>query len=170
MVKDRLKILKAQKGWSNKKLAEAANLPEDTVAKICSGVTRNPNTDTLRRLAQALDVTLDELTAEPDHIPVLPQEKTPVPVANPPACGEVVRIYEQQIAKMEERYERRLAEAHAREAAAHKKGEIRFYVLLGVVVALIALSVYLSVDALHGDWGLFQYQTALQQAASHGSL
>lgn len=163
MVREKLKVLKAQKNWSNKRLAEEANLPEDTVAKILAGTTRNPNTDTLRRLATALGVTLDELTAETSAppAPVLP-EKLSAAVRSEPACGEIVRIYEQQLEKMEARYERRLAEAHAREAALARHSDIRFYVTLIVIAALLLLIIYLIIDALHGDWGFFQYSEALR--------
>lgn len=170
MVREKIKMLKTQKGWSNKRLAEEANLPEDTVNKILSGTTRNPNTDTLRRLASALDVTLDELTAETSAAPVPPVLPVlPVPARSDPACAEIVRIYEQQLEKMEDRYERRLAEAHAREVAAAKKGDTRFYALLCVILVLFVVIIYLIVDALHGNWGFFQYQEALGHLIPYGT-
>lgn len=64
MYREVIKAKKDERGWSNQQLAEAANLPPDTVNKILSGVTRNPNTDTLMRLAQALDCSLGDLVGE----------------------------------------------------------------------------------------------------------
>ena len=61
MLGERIKALKTAKGWTTQQLADAAGLPPDTINKIISGATKNPNFDTLRRLASALDTTVDKL-------------------------------------------------------------------------------------------------------------
>lgn len=60
---DNLKELKHEKNLSVKQLAEKANLPEKTVARILSGRTVNPYIDTLDRLATALDCTIGDILA-----------------------------------------------------------------------------------------------------------
>lgn len=58
---DRLKALQEQVGLTTAQLAEKSNLPVDTINKIRSGATRNPNADTVMRLAGALGVPTDTL-------------------------------------------------------------------------------------------------------------
>lgn len=60
---DNLKELKKEKNLSTKQLAELANLPEKTVARVLSGKTANPYIDTLDRLAVALDSTIGDILA-----------------------------------------------------------------------------------------------------------
>lgn len=45
-------------------LANATKIPESTIKRIFSGDTDNPYVDTIRRLAIALDTSLDEIFAE----------------------------------------------------------------------------------------------------------
>ncbi len=61
---DNLKELKKTKGMSAKQIADKANLPERTVNRIFSGDTDNPYVDTVRRIADALDTTLDNIFAD----------------------------------------------------------------------------------------------------------
>lgn len=49
------------KDMTTAEFAEKANLPADTINKIRSGTTQNPNMETLKRMAAALDCTIDEL-------------------------------------------------------------------------------------------------------------
>lgn len=60
-----LKIHQELKDMTTQELAEKANIPADTISKIRCGATRNPNMDTLKRLACALGCTLDELADMP---------------------------------------------------------------------------------------------------------
>lgn len=46
-------------------LAEKANVPEATITKIRTRVTKNPNADTLQRLAKALGCSINDLTDFP---------------------------------------------------------------------------------------------------------
>lgn len=43
-----------------------------------------------------------------------------------------------------------------------RKAEIKQYVLFGIILALFTLIIYLILDALHGNWGIFRYQDILQ--------
>ena len=61
---ENLKELKKAKGMTCKQIADATKIPESTIKRIFSGDTDNPYVDTVRRIAIALDSTLDEIFAE----------------------------------------------------------------------------------------------------------
>lgn len=61
---DNLKELKKAKGMTCKQISNATNIPESTIKRIFSGDTDNPYVDTVRRIAIALDSSLDEIFAE----------------------------------------------------------------------------------------------------------
>lgn len=61
---DNLKELKKAKGMTCKQIANATNIPESTIKRIFSGDTDNPYVDTVRRIAIALDSSLDDIFAE----------------------------------------------------------------------------------------------------------
>jgi transcriptional regulator with XRE-family HTH domain len=61
---DNLKELKKTKGMTCKQIANATQIPESTIKRIFSGDTDNPYVDTVRRIAIALDSSLDEIFAE----------------------------------------------------------------------------------------------------------
>ena len=61
---DNLKELKKAKGLTSKQIADATKIPESTIKRIFSGDTDNPYVDTVRRIADALDTTLDNIFAE----------------------------------------------------------------------------------------------------------
>ena len=61
---DNLKELKKAKGMTVKQIADATQIPESTIKRIFAGDTDNPYVDTVRRIAIALDSSLDEIFAE----------------------------------------------------------------------------------------------------------
>ena len=61
---ENLKELKKAKGMTTKQIADATKIPESTIKRIFSGDTDNPYVDTVRRIAIALDSSLDEIFAE----------------------------------------------------------------------------------------------------------
>ena len=63
-VGERLKTLRARRGWSLPQLAERANVNHSTIWKIEEGKTSNPGAETLRKLSGALGVDLSEITGE----------------------------------------------------------------------------------------------------------
>jgi len=56
-----VKKYRIQQGWSQDKMARAANVPYSTYLKIESGVTRNPSLQTAVNIADALGIDLDNL-------------------------------------------------------------------------------------------------------------
>ena len=61
---DRLKELKSRKNISYSAIAKITNIPERSVIRIFQGDTPNPTIDTIRRIANALDGSLDDICAE----------------------------------------------------------------------------------------------------------
>jgi len=53
--------LRAQKGYSQERVARLADLSLNTVIRIESGVNKNPTIETLTKLAKALEVSVDDL-------------------------------------------------------------------------------------------------------------
>ena len=57
-----LRKLRKQKGLSQDRLAKLADVANNTIIKIEQGENMNPTLDTLKKMAKALGVSLDELT------------------------------------------------------------------------------------------------------------
>jgi len=58
------KKLRAQKSYSLEKVARLADLSLNTVVRLESGMNKNPTIETLKKIAQALDIGVDELLKE----------------------------------------------------------------------------------------------------------
>jgi transcriptional regulator with XRE-family HTH domain len=56
-----LKKLREQKGLSQDRLAKLADIANNTIIKIEQGENKNPTLDTLKKLAEALGVSVDDL-------------------------------------------------------------------------------------------------------------
>ena len=61
---DRIKERRAELGYSYKYIAEEGKLPERTVARIFAGETASPYADTLKAIADVLDLSLDDILAD----------------------------------------------------------------------------------------------------------
>lgn len=60
-----LKYMQDIRGYTTERLAEESGIPASTITKIRSGVTQNPNMETLQRLAKALKCSINDLTDAP---------------------------------------------------------------------------------------------------------
>ena len=56
-----LRRLRETKGLSQEKLARLADVANNTIVKIEAGKNQNPTLDTLKKIAKALDVSVDNL-------------------------------------------------------------------------------------------------------------
>lgn len=63
---ENLKRLRTEKGMMQKELANKIGTTNSAICNYEKGV-REPNIDTLKKLASALDVTVDKLLEEPDE-------------------------------------------------------------------------------------------------------
>jgi len=64
MLSENIKKLRKKKGISQDKLAKLADVTLTTLVKIESGVNDNPTIKTLKKIADALGVSLDELVKQ----------------------------------------------------------------------------------------------------------
>lgn len=63
--------LRKARGLTVEGLSEASGVPLSTVKKICAGITTNPNLETVKALARALDCKLDDISdneGQVDHL------------------------------------------------------------------------------------------------------
>lgn len=58
---DNINSIRKEKGITTKMIAERADLPLETIQRILDGTTENPRLDTMKRIADALEVELWEL-------------------------------------------------------------------------------------------------------------
>jgi len=56
-----IKKLREAKGLSQEKLARLADVANNTLIKMESGENKNPTLDTLKKVAKAFDVSVDDL-------------------------------------------------------------------------------------------------------------
>lgn len=68
-LRTRLMNLKTENGLTTDALSERSGVPKGTINKLLNGETRNPTTQTLRRLAEALNCPLEALLCKPEDIP-----------------------------------------------------------------------------------------------------
>jgi transcriptional regulator with XRE-family HTH domain len=61
MIASRLKDLRKIKGWSQQKLAEKTDLSFNAITKIEQGLAKHPTLKTLIKLADAFEISIDEL-------------------------------------------------------------------------------------------------------------
>lgn len=61
MLSENVKKLRKKKGMSQDKLAKSADVTLTNLVKIESGVNDNPTIRTLKKIADALDVSIDEM-------------------------------------------------------------------------------------------------------------
>ena len=61
MLSENIKRLRKKRGISQDRLAKLADVTHTTLVKIESGVNDNPTIKTLKKIANALDVSLDNL-------------------------------------------------------------------------------------------------------------
>lgn len=73
---ERLKAARDLRGWSQSDLAGRAGMPPSSIAHFETG-SRKPSFDTLRRLANALEVTTDYLLGRTDN-PALAEAGDPL--------------------------------------------------------------------------------------------
>ena len=64
MLSDNIKRFRKKKGVSQDRLAKLADVTHTTLVKLESGANDNPTVKTLRKIANALEISLDELVGK----------------------------------------------------------------------------------------------------------
>jgi len=57
----KIKKLRTEQGYTQEKFAQKAEIPYATLVKIESDAVENPSIKTVKKIAVALDITIDEL-------------------------------------------------------------------------------------------------------------
>ena len=60
-ISNNLKKIRAEKGYSLERVARLADLSLSTVIKVADGTNQNPTIDTLKKIAKALEIGVDDL-------------------------------------------------------------------------------------------------------------
>ena len=61
MIGDNVQIIRRQKGLTQDKLARKADIPYATLTKLESNVVKKPSVQTVAKIAQALEVQIEDL-------------------------------------------------------------------------------------------------------------
>ena len=61
MLADNIKRIRKKSGFTQEKLARLANISNNTLVKIEMGMAKEPTITTIQKLADALDISIDEL-------------------------------------------------------------------------------------------------------------
>ncbi|MBU1007177.1 MAG: helix-turn-helix transcriptional regulator [Candidatus Omnitrophica bacterium] len=64
MLSDNIKKFRKKKGISQDRLAKLADVTHTTLVKLESGANDNPTVKTLKKIADALEISLDELVGK----------------------------------------------------------------------------------------------------------
>ena len=65
---DNINELRKMHGLTVEALAESAGVPISTVKKICAGITTNPNLETVKAIARALNCPLDSISGNEESV------------------------------------------------------------------------------------------------------
>ncbi|MBL7131730.1 MAG: helix-turn-helix transcriptional regulator [Candidatus Omnitrophica bacterium] len=68
MLAQRIKTLRKKAGWSQQKLAEKAGLSYNAITKIEQGAAKRPTIQTMIKLADAFQVSIDDLIGRKSHL------------------------------------------------------------------------------------------------------
>lgn len=60
-IADNLKRIRSKKGYSLEKVARLSELSLNTIVKVENGANKNPTIETLTKIAQALETSVDNL-------------------------------------------------------------------------------------------------------------
>jgi len=67
LLSEHLRQIRERKGWTQNHLAEVSGVPQPSIWRLENGQILNPKTSLLRKLAEALGVTMDYLLREEER-------------------------------------------------------------------------------------------------------
>lgn len=70
MLRENLRRLREQRGWTQEDLAARSGVPQGTISNIEAGRTQSPRLGSVEALATALGVTVEEVTGEVTRWPL----------------------------------------------------------------------------------------------------
>ena len=156
-----LKYWQGIKNMTTAELAELSNVPDATITKIRTGATKNPNADTLQRLAKALDVSINDLTDTPSVDDAELRELLPKKL--PSSTEELVGVILGTLRNQRLASDRTMAELRKDRNHWRKIAVVCLGILLPVVLLTMALVALMYWDLSHPGQGniLLNYATEL---------
>ncbi len=98
---ERIKDIRKSKGMTIEELSEKSGVPVSTIKKISAGITQNPNLETVRAIARALNCTLDDFD---DPIAIDEIKTSPKPAATDPEDekekDEIVKVLTEGLSRL----------------------------------------------------------------------
>lgn len=143
----RIREIKEERGLTNEEIAELADLPTTTVARILSGATQDPRFESVAKIAIALDGSLDRILG-------LVEEKD----EQAPSCVESVMTSYAELLKeknklIDEKDSR--IKALQEDKKRNNRTIAKLMIFIGVFVAVILF--ILLYDMLNGHMGYIRY-------------
>ena len=137
---EKLKMIKDEKGLTNKQISDSSDVPLPTVIRVFNENTLNPSFETIVKIAIGMGVSLDELVGlkQPDEPPLT----TPIE-STINSLLELIKEKDDRIKELKE-----------------DKSVIRNekYKLVGILVGIIAaILILFTVDIFNGHFGYFIY-------------
>lgn len=153
-IADNLKYWQDLRDLTTAELAEKANVPEATITKIRTRVTKNPNADTLQRLAKALECSINDLTDTPSVEASEIRELLPKKLPTDPE--ELVSVICTTLRNQQIAADRTAAELRKDRNTWRKFAFIALAILVPISVATLALTVVTYWDLCHLDRGFIR--------------
>lgn len=153
----KIRELKKEKGLSNEDIAEIADVPETTIAKIMSGTTQDPRFETITRIIIALGGSVDQILG------IAPENPEPLPTRVDSVVSnyiDILKAKDDLIAEKEKRIEVQDKRINSLDKAVQnlrkEKSRILF-IFAGFMFLIIAFFIYLIIDMSNGGFGMFRY-------------
>lgn len=139
MIAERLNKMKTEGNYSWQELSDLTGIPVATIRKTISGETVNPSFEVVEKLLSAMG----DVSAQEEFIPPDPKQSE--------------EEMQEMMKQMSILYEARIADLWRMIDKLSTERRILFVTMLTVMGLLVTFIVYLFVDGMHGNWGIFQY-------------
>lgn len=153
----KIRELKKEKDLSNEDIAEIADVPETTVAKIMSGQTQDPRFESVAKIIIALGGSVDQILG------IAPENPEPLPTRVDSVVSnyiDILKAKDDLIAEKEKRIEVQDKRINSLDNAVQnlrkEKSRILFF-FAGFMFLIIAFFIYLIIDISNGGFGYFRY-------------
>lgn len=143
----KLRELKKEKALTNEEIAELADIPENTVARILSGGTQNPQFENVVRIVIALGGSVDQLLGIAD------KNDEPMPSRVESVMTSYAELLKEKDKLLEEKNER--IRALQEDKKRHYRTMTKLMIFIGAFVGVILF--ILLYDMLNGHMGYIRY-------------
>lgn len=143
----KLRELKKEKGLTNEDIAELADVPENTVAKIMNGTTQDPRFESVARIIIALGGSVDQILG------LAKEDPDPIPSRVENVVSNYADLLKEKDIRLAEKD--KTIETYKEAVKNLRKEKSHILCFIGGFVALVIL--ILLFDLLNGNIGYFRY-------------